>query len=199
MSTSPSPFVDHAEPILRNAPISDEAKADLWQAFHESKDPEELVQKLRPLIVPDQVKTDLYEKKKFLQPSGSVDTAVSALTKLRDLPPEVLELAETHPKIASLLVSAAAKGSEKEPGKAQTNAKSGGSPKPPSAAPGSPAPTEASPNAEIMPPDVPPTPPGHALVQASDGGLHHIPAEHLKKAKTIDPNLKILHIADTEA
>jgi hypothetical protein len=45
-----------------------------------------------------------------------------------------------------------------------------------------------------MPPDVPPTPSGHMLVQASDGGLHHIPKERIQDAKKIDPNLKILHV-----
>jgi hypothetical protein len=185
MSTSPSPFVDHAEPILRNAPIPDSLKGDLWQAFHESKDPEELVQRLQPLVVPDQVKTDLYEKKKFLQPSGSVDTAVSALTKMRDLPPEVLDLAEAHPKIASLLVSAASKGGEKGPEKPAASAKPAAGPKPSPAAPGAPADDSASPDLSEMPPDVPPTPSGQMKAEVGKPEQESLPLEKPKPPKQL--------------
>jgi hypothetical protein len=199
MSTS-SPFVDHAEPILRNAPISDEDKANLWDVFHNSKDPDELIQRLHPLAVPDQVKTDLYEKKKKLQPIGPVDTAVSALNRMRDLPSEVLDLAEAHPKIASLLVSAASKAGEKGPEKPAASAKPAASPKPSPSVPSAPADTEASPEpSETLPGGLPHLPDQHARVLASDGGIHDIPIEQLERARTIDPGLRVLHMSDIEA
>jgi CheY-like chemotaxis protein len=42
--------------------------------------------------------------------------------------------------------------------------------------------------------DIAVTPPGYMLVQASDGGLHHIPIANIDKARTIDPKLTILHV-----
>jgi CheY-like chemotaxis protein len=42
--------------------------------------------------------------------------------------------------------------------------------------------------------DIAATPPGYMLVQASDGGLHHIPIANIEKARSIDPKLTILHV-----
>lgn len=184
MATPTSPFMDHAAPILQGDPaLSDEQRADLWDAF-QTKSPEELVDHLQPLAIPEDTKHQLWTAKKMaVTPTEPLDKTAAAIQRMTQLDPKTLELAESHPNVLKVLVAAAStpeKGSESPSGaskaapKGNTPAK-GEKPAPPA-------------------PDVPATPSGHALVQASDGGMYHIPHDNIDKAKSLDPRLTVLHV-----
>lgn len=203
MSTPASPFTDHAANILQNAAgIDDTQRADLHDIFHDSKDANELAQKLQPVVVPDQLKTDLYDAKKRFSIVGgvpgapgapvapAVSKATAALAAMGQLDPRVLELAESHPKTASALISAATK----EAPAPQAASKSADEGKPSPSAPATPVPAAApGPAATTAQGGLPPIPAGHHRVMASDGGLHDIPVANIEKAKKIDPKLRILN------
>jgi hypothetical protein len=185
MSTTPSPFLDPAEPILRGDPaLSDEHRKNLWDIFHLSKDPNELAQHLQPLVVPESTKHALFQAKQAsVPPVEPLDKAFGAIQKLAQMDPKMADFAEAHPNLLKTLTSAATT-EPKAPQGDSAASKSSGKGKTPSKAEKTPSVT----------PDVPPTPSGHALVYASDGGLHHIPAENIEAARAIDPALKILHV-----
>lgn len=175
---SQNPFIDHAVPILAGDPaITDEQRADLHDIFHGSKDPAELAQHLQPLAVPDDTKRKLYEAKKL-----TIPPMVEVLNQMAKIDPQALDLAETHPNVLKALTAA------NTPEKGASGAAGASTPKSKGNTAG-----KAS-SAPTVKPDVPPTPSGHALVKASDGGLHHIPAENVDKAKEIDPELQVLHV-----
>jgi hypothetical protein len=105
------PVADNALPVLSGATnISNEDRANLWDIFHDSKDHNELAQKLQPLAVPDDVKGGLYDAKKQSQPTGAIDSVVNALTEMAALDPKVLDLAEKHHVLAKHFIEAATKG-----------------------------------------------------------------------------------------
>lgn len=205
MSSPTSPFMDHASPILAGDPVlSDANRADLWDIFHSSKDPNELAQHLQslatpadptkqPLVVPEDTKKRLWEaKQKSMPVAGPVDKVTAAMTQLSQIDPKVLEVAESHPNVLKVLTAAATTPEKEVP------AASGG----PSASPkGKTAQGDQAAPALALPPrpdgleHMPPIPEGHKRVQASDGGIHDIPAddEHLKKAFSIDPRLHVLN------
>ena len=106
-----------------------------------------------------------------------LDKATAAITRIGQIDPKILELAEKYPNVAKILAAAAssepkAAGAEKGKGKGSDDTK----------------------KAPAIAPDVPATPSGHALVKASDGSLHHIPSENIEKARQIDPALTVLHV-----
>jgi len=176
---------DLAAPILAGDPaLSDEHRADLWDAFHGSKHPDELAQQLQPLAASDETKQQLVAAKKQSMPAiAPVDKISAVMTKMTQMDPQTLALAEAHPNVFKIL-AAAANPPEKESESASGASKP--SPKGNTSKDGN--------NAAAPTPDVPATPPGHALVQGIDGGLHHIPHANLDKARAIDPQLQILHV-----
>ena len=181
---TPSPFLDSAAPVLAAHPgVTREDKADLWDEFHNSKDPNELAAHLAPLAIPDDLKHNLFAAKVASTPKlAPIDKATAALQRLSEIPQSLLDLAEAHPKTTSLLVNAATQ-------EEKAAAEPAGEPKTPRAPKG--------PKTEQVPagltPDVP-TPPGHALIQTSDGALHHLPALNVPRARERDPQLKVLHV-----
>ena len=194
MATTPPPFADPAEPILRNAPaITDEDRASLWDTFHSSKDPDELARQLQTLAVPDPIKNSLYEAKKAAVPVTGLSKATEALKLIGSLDPKLLQVAEEHPNVLKSLMTAAtapdkganvpekgadaSSGASKPAGKEKTSSDN----------------ADASETAP-MPSDIPPTPPGHALLQTSDYALHHVPNENVAKVKLRDPKAQILHV-----
>lgn len=193
MATTPSPFVDHAAPILAGDPVlSDENRADLWDIFHQSKNPAELAAQLAPLAIPDDTKHRLYEAKISSVPSvvEPLDKASAIITHIAQLPPAALDIAETHPNVLKT-VAALMNATEKGAGKPaeMTSPTDGGS-----------TPDKAeSPALPALPPrpdgleHYPPIPDGHKRVLASDGGVHDIPAENVPKAFEIDPRLQVLN------
>jgi hypothetical protein len=205
MASPTSPLMDHVSPILAGDPVlSDENRADLFDIFHASKDPNELSQHLQslatpadpaqqPLAVPDDTKKRLLDaKQKSMPVAGPVDKVTAAMTHLSQMDPKVLDMAESHPNVLKVL-TAAATTPEKEP-----TAAAGGA----SAAPkGKKAQGDQTSPALAMPPrpdgleHMPPIPEGHKRVQASDGGIHDIPAddEHLQKAFSVDPRLHVMN------
>lgn len=172
-------FVDHAQPVLAGAPdIDDEKRADLYDLFHNSKNADELARHLSAIPVPDALKTQLYDAKKKQSPAAEpIDKATDAISRIGKLDPKVLQLAEQFPTVTKALITAA-------------TAKAAGE--------GAAAPKEKTSDKEkkapLVGPDIKATPSGHALVRTHDGGLHHIPAENIEKAKSIDPELTVLHV-----
>ena len=198
MASPVQPLIDHAAPILAAEPsITDEDRASLWDAF-QSKNPDELKQHLDTLPIPDDTKQKLHQAKLASvappapagPPIGQAEKGINVITRLGTLDPKLLDVAESHPNILKVLVGAAT-APEKEAGAASGESKPAGKVKPSNGGQdaASAAPLAAGPTA-----DYPPTPSGHALVQASDMGFHHIPVENLEKARKIDPGIKVLHV-----
>lgn len=188
----PSPFVDHALNILSGTDaVDDSTKADLYDAFHNSKDSNELAAALQPLAAPDEVKAQLHQAKQLTDSAPSpVAKAAEALTAMSQLDPKILAIAENHPKLASAFISAATKGSEKasEPGAAGQKDKA--DQKTPEVQKAAKTAPPARPDG--LPP-LPAIPEGHYRILASDGGIHDVPAEGIEKARQIDPNLHIMN------
>ena len=186
-----TPFIDHAAPILAGDPaITDEQRANLWDVFNNSKDHNELAQHLQAMIaVPDDTKQALFDaKKKAVPPVEPLDKVTAAIARIKQIPPDVLEMAESHPNVLKAITSAATtpeKGAG-EPAGASKAASKGSTP-------------QTAKKAPAVPLDTPATPAGHALVQTSDGGLYHVPAANIDRARQIDPKLKVLHAEPDEA
>lgn len=186
----PSPFVDHAAPILAGDPsITDEQRANLWDVFHNSKDGNELARQLQTVPIPDDTKQLLFDaKKKSIPQLEPVDKAVAAINRVGQLDPKVLELSEKYPKVTGLLVAAATKegaGEASEAGAKQPKGKTQDATK-------KPAPLVQPPRPDGLE-HLPPIPDGHHRVLASDGGIHDIPAENIEKARQIDPRMHVLN------
>ena len=176
MASPTPPLTDLAAPILAGDPIlSDENRADLWDTFHSSKSPEELIQHLQPLVIPDDTKKRLYDAKRQSMPVvGPIDKVTTAMQQLAQIDPKILDVAEAHPNVLKALTSAATtpeKGATATSG-ASTPAGKGKTP----AAGSAPAPVALPPRPDGLE-HMPPIPEGHKRVQASDGGIHDIPGE----------------------
>jgi hypothetical protein len=98
---SDSPFTDLAFPILdADQTLDDNRRSDLWQHFHESKSPAELVQRLMPLDVPEDTETKLWQAKQAATlPDSPVDKTVAAVQKLATMDKATLDLAESHKNV----------------------------------------------------------------------------------------------------
>lgn len=180
-------FIDHAQPILSATnEINKPTKANLYDVFHTSKDPQELAQHLGPLPISNGLKTQLFEaKQKTVPPPEPLDKATRALSRIAQLDPKILDLAEAHPKVTTALINAATKdnpeatapaapAAEKEPKEEKKE------------------PLKLSPRADGQP-HMPPIPEGHHRVLASDGSVHDVPAENIEQARGIDPGLHVLN------
>ena len=195
MSSTPSPFTDEVSPILRGEPtIDDNQRADLFDIFHNSKDPAELVEHLAPLAVPDDLKTQLLDKKKKLVPPVMpIDKVTDVINRMKAIDPAALETAEAHPNVLKALTTAATTPDKTAPVAAGgASAPAGG--KPASGASKAPAdPTAAFPARPDGLTHLPPIPAGHKRILASDSGIHDIPEDNIQKAFEIDPRLHVLN------
>lgn len=193
MAMNETPFLDHAQTILAGEPsITTEQKADLWDVFHNTKDPNELAQQLAPLAVPDDLKQQLFEAKHRAVPKVEpLDRAVTALKVLTQIPQAVKEEAEKYPNTVKALLSAADKAGENEATAAQDKSKAAGKGKEAGSK------KQAQPLAQPPRPDglphLPSIPEGHYRVLASDGGIHDIPVENIEDARSIDPTLHVMN------
>src|SRR5665213_2546759 len=181
MSSPVQPLIDHASGVLQGAQgIDDTQRADLWDAF-QSKNPDELKQHLDTLPIPDDVKQKLHGAKLASvappagPPIGQAEKGLSVISRMAAMNPKELDLAESHPNILKVLVGAAT-APEKAPAAAQDESKPAGKVKPSSGA-------QTSPDAAGIAADYPPVPSGHALVQTSDRGLHHVPIANIEGAR----------------
>jgi len=188
------PYQDPAEGILRgDTSITDEDRASLWDAFHNSKSPNELAQKLQPLGIPSDTKHKLWAAKQATAPVASpVDKVTEALNRLKQIDPDTLAVAEKFPTVAKAFIDAAVKPAEKAAGEAGAPAG-----KAESAGKGKTAKEEKprliqAPRADGQP-HLPPIAEGSYRILSSDGGVHDIPQERIQDAKNIDPNLHILN------
>jgi len=94
---------DLAADVLRNTPgISDIERADIWDMYHDSKDANELSQRLQQYATPGDVKYEILRAKKESAPRD-------ALVAMSQLEPKLLALAEAHPNVLKALISIAAK------------------------------------------------------------------------------------------
>jgi hypothetical protein len=187
MSTTPSPFQDHASPILAaDSTVNDENRSQLWDIFHQSKDANELAAKLQPLPYADDLKHKLWTAKQSIAPPAKpepVDKVSAAISKMVALPPDVLDKAEQHPQVLKAFTTAATTAEPAPPA----------APSEPVAAPKGKKTPEAE-EAPQAPTDVPATPSQHALIHGSNGGHYHVPTANLDAARKIDPNLTVLHV-----
>jgi hypothetical protein len=202
MSTPQSPFQDHAAPILQGDPsLSDQARSNLWDIFHGSKDPAELAQKLQnvphpddptqTLRVPDDTKHKLWEAKQASMPvAPPVDKVTEAVQRMVALDPKTLDTAESHPNMLKAFTTAAtapekaapaAAGASSAAGKGDTASKA----KKPAAAPLPPRPDGQQ--------HFPAIPEGHKRILHSNGGVYDIPEENLEAVRTKDPNMHVLN------
>lgn len=191
MPIQPTPsFTDHAEPILRAAGVDNNTKADLWDMFHGSKDEGELAYMLSSLLVPNTLKQGLVDAKQHSiasrqKPVGdAAEKGFNVLSRLKEMDPQTLALAEKFPKTASALIGLTGKGDETpaagKPSKAaKTSAKQ-------------PAAGKATKTAPQIA-DLPPIPDGHHRILDSNGGIHDVPMENLDAARQIDPQLQVMN------
>ena len=191
MSTPASPFMDHASPILSAEPtITDQQRADLWDVFYQSKDPNELATKLTPLLVPDDLKHKLWTAKQAVSPVPAVpplDKVAQAAARISQLDPQVRETAEAHPNLLKAFTTAAT-----------TEPKSAQEPAGASSASGNGKKTPEAPKTPLAPradgqPHFPAIPDGHHRVLGTDGSVYDIPAEHIDTARAADPNMHIMN------
>lgn len=199
MSTPQSPFMDHAGPILQGDPsLSDTAKANIWDVFHQSKNPAELADKLQnmphpdqpgqTLVIPDDTKHKLWTAKQASMPAPPpLDKVSAAVQRMVALPPDVLDKAEQHPNVLKAFTTAATTPEKPaaEPASAAPAAGKG------TKAPAAPK-TPLAPRADGQP-HFPSIPDGHHRVLSTNGGVYDIPAENIEAARATDPNLHILN------
>jgi hypothetical protein len=185
MSTPSSPFMDHAAPVLAGDPaLTDEHRADLWDAFHGSKSPNELVQKLAPMAVPDDTKHRLFQAKQASMPvPATADKVTSAVDHIAQLDPQKREIAEAHPNLLKAF-TAPEKAPQEAAGATNGSDKGTKTPKAPA--------TPLAPRLDGQP-HLPPIDESMHRILASDGGIHDIPRERIADAQKIDPNLHVLN------
>ena len=188
MASPTSPFMDHAAPILSGDPtLDDNARASLWDAFH-SKSPDELVQHLAPLDIPNETKHALYVAKQASMPVASpTDKVTDAVKKIASLDPQVRQIAESSPNLLKAFTSAATtpeKGPETAAGGLSASAKGKQAPKAPK--------VPLTPRIDGQP-HFPAIPDAHHRVLSSDGGVYDIPQERIEDARALDPNLHVLN------
>lgn len=188
MSITPSPFLDHAAPILSAEPsINDDQRAELWDAFY-SKNADELAQHLAPLAIPDDTKHKLFQAKQLSMPAPApLDKAAAAIKAVANIDPKVLDIAETHPNVLKVLSTAATTEPKPSAGDSGTSSEAGKGKT-----------ASAAPKPVLKPridgqPHLPAIPDKHHRVLASNGGIYDVPAENISKAQELDPNLHILN------
>src|ERR1039458_6699727 len=187
MSTSPSPFIDHAANALQAEPaLSDEQRADLHDVFHESKSPDELVQKLMPMVdIPDDTKHRLWQAKQASMPvAGPTDKVTAAIQRMTTLDPKTLELAEAHPNVMKAFTSAATAPEKDATASSGASSGSGKGTKTPKAS--------AVPTAPRLDgqPHFPAIPDGHHRILSGNGAVYDIPQENIESARALDPSLQ---------
>jgi hypothetical protein len=196
MSASASPFTDHAAPVLAGEPtINDQQRADLWDAFH-TKNADELVQHLQPLVLPEDFKKRLWDAKKnavaSAAPAEPVEKTAAAIQRMTQLDSHALELAEAHPNVLKAFTSAAT-AAEKGAGGAEPSNGAKTSPKSPAGGKDTQSAPLVQPDRPDGLPHLPPIDPAHFRVLASDGGIHDLPKENIEKARAIDPRLHVMN------
>src|ERR1700683_239723 len=85
----PMPYVDHAQHFLRVAPISEDMKADLWQAYYDAPNSATLAQALQHVDVPNDIKHVLFSLKVTSDPKPGwkerIDKVVGAIKSMTKL------------------------------------------------------------------------------------------------------------------
>jgi hypothetical protein len=202
MSTPQSPFQDHAAPILQGDPsLSDQARSNLWDIFHGSKDPAELAQKLQnvphpddptqTLRVPDDTKHKLWEAKQASMPvAPPVDKVTEAVQRMVALDPKTLDTAESHPNMLKAFTTAATAPEKAAPAAPAAAAASKPAPtgKKAAEAPKTPQAPRADGQAHF-----PPIPDGHHRILHSNGGVYDVPQENIEAVRAKDPNMHVLN------
>ena len=180
--------MDHAAPILQAEPsITDQQRSDLWDAFH-TKNADELIQHLAPLVIPDDLKHKLFQAKQASMPvAPPVDKVTDVIQRMTKLDPQALETAEAHPNVLKAFTAAATTPEKPAQGAASEASAAPKGPKTPAASK-APQPPRADGQ-----PHFPAIPDGHHRVLASNGGVYDIPQANIDQARAADPNLHVLN------
>lgn len=104
-------YPDRVEGILRvDENLADPHKESLWDLFHATRSANELAGHLQPLSVSPETKNRLYHAKLQQDDERAADPVShvrNAFTKLGEMDPQILELAEKYPTSARALINAA--------------------------------------------------------------------------------------------
>ena len=100
MSAPTSPFQDAIAGVLSAQPnLTDQNRSDIWEAYHQSKDLNELAQHLQMMDIPDSVKHTIWMTKASTVPKQSpVDKVAAAIQAMMRLDPKQMEIAEKNPR-----------------------------------------------------------------------------------------------------
>jgi hypothetical protein len=106
-----SPFHDPAQAILeQDSGLTDEQRAELWDIFSQSKDPNHLAQQLQAVDALPETKDQLWRAKQATTPMPTQLEKVSeALKEISRMDPATLEMAEKYPTISKAFIDAATK------------------------------------------------------------------------------------------
>ena len=166
---------DPAEPILSGDPALDQdTRGNLWDAFHNSKDPNELSRVLEPYAIPDDTKRRLLAAKQQATPLSASNPAATAIDALSSIPQNSLDAAESHPNVLKALIEGM-KTPEQAGGETPEIKKPALTPRPDGQK------------------HFKPIPEGHYRILSSDGGIHDIPVANIDIARRIDPLLHVLN------
>jgi hypothetical protein len=104
----PNPFTDLISPVLSGEPaITDDQRADIWDAAFKTTNSDEFAQHLAPLDVPTDLKARLYTAhKQQSAPTDPLDKIVNALQRLKEIDTETLDKAEKHFKVTQGILDA---------------------------------------------------------------------------------------------
>jgi hypothetical protein len=102
-------WADPAEGILRgDASLTDDQRERLWEIFHDSPTPETLAKVLQYHDVSNETRHQLFEAKRLTAPAeNATDRTASALTRVAQIDPRILETAEKHPTVLKALTDSA--------------------------------------------------------------------------------------------
>jgi hypothetical protein len=99
---------DHAKDILTPAPITQDQKAGAWDHFHTTKSSAELTGRLHSLPLPEDLKQQLVNAKKYNDPVPThVDKIITAIHRMAAMDPRLLDLAEKNKTVFKYLTDVA--------------------------------------------------------------------------------------------
>jgi hypothetical protein len=109
-----NPTEDYAAKILvADTTLDDETRANVWDAYHNSRSLEDLVRNLSPLEIPDITRQTLLAAKSVTAPAVTqVEKVANALHQMSQMNPALLDMAEKYKHVAKMMIDAAVKSDE---------------------------------------------------------------------------------------
>ena len=95
--------------LLQHLPISQDLKADLWDAVYNARNPDDLAHSLKKFEIPPHIAAALIVAKRLLdtehpEPSRA-DKVKAAAQQMSQIDPKLLDLIETHPAVLKHLLA----------------------------------------------------------------------------------------------